>query len=117
MSSRTETRDQIIALLLEDKLNSEQIAKICGCHSAYVRAVKQRYITAPEREKLRAQKRADSDEYRDMNRLRHQRMMRNPVYRAAQLEAKRKCWMKKRDYYNARARDRYWQRKVDGAPA
>ncbi len=80
--NRFKTRDEIVEYLLEDKLNSEQIARIVGCSSGYVRAVKQRYITAPDREKLRAEQRCDSDEYRKDQRRRQRKRMRNPAIRA-----------------------------------
>jgi len=48
----TKIRRQAIALIREDKLNSSQIAKIVGCHSGYVRAIKQQQLH-PEREMAR----------------------------------------------------------------
>ncbi len=112
--SKTKTRDEIITLLREGKLHSGQIGKMCGVHPAYVRAVKQRYITAPAREKLRAHLRASSDEYREMRRKEHIKLMRDPVRLAEVRAQKRKSWWRNRDHYNAKARDRYWQRKVNG---
>ena len=52
----SQIRQQVIVLILEDKLNATQIAKIVGCHSGYVRAIKVQMLH-PDRELERVRRR------------------------------------------------------------
>ena len=93
--------DQIVELI-EQGLDYSAIADHVGCHVGYVRAVKQRKITAVERCKEWFQRRQRDPGYRRTRRKRYRyRYATDPEYR---------------EYEKRRSSEHYYRRKKKNAP-